>query len=120
MTTSLTAQVLCKSLLSLAHNTTTNPATNLPLRRYRQQKSSKSRLATRSPSPPAAAGVVSSLSPKKLEDLLPQALNRLTPSNIKRTASDFMKEWERSLLASPVDDTFPQAAGGEVGKPNGA
>ncbi|KAM7208723.1 hypothetical protein V8F20_000886 [Naviculisporaceae sp. PSN 640] len=35
--------------------------------------------------------------PNKLEELLPPVLNRLTPSNIKRTASDFMKEWEKSL-----------------------
>lgn len=28
-------------------------------------------------------------------------LNRLTPSNLKKTASDFMKEWERSLSPLP-------------------
>jgi hypothetical protein len=42
------------------------------------------------PSPPF-------LSPSKLEDLLPQVVNRLSPSNIKRTASDLMTQWERSL-----------------------
>lgn len=41
-------------------------------------------------------------SPHKLEDLLPQALNKLTPGNIKRSAADFMKEWERSL-SPPAD-----------------
>jgi hypothetical protein len=49
-------------------------------------------------------------SPNKLEDLLPQALmNRLTPSNLKRTASDFMKEWERSL-ASPEEISAAEKA----------
>jgi hypothetical protein len=43
-----------------------------------------------------------SSSPNKLEDLLPQALGKLTPGNIKRTAADFMKEWERSL-SPPAD-----------------
>jgi len=61
--------------------------------------SSKTR-TPRSPSPPAEMSSAAS-SPSKLEDLLPQALNKLTPSNIKRSAVDFMKEWERSL-ASPA------------------
>ncbi|KAL2176369.1 uncharacterized protein P884DRAFT_300666 [Thermothelomyces heterothallicus CBS 202.75] len=60
-----------------------------------KKSSSKPRTA-RSPSPPAAPG------PSKLEDLLPQALNKLSPSNIKRSAVDFMKEWERSL-SSPAE-----------------
>ncbi|ERT01760.1 hypothetical protein HMPREF1624_00054 [Sporothrix schenckii ATCC 58251] len=34
----------------------------------------------------------------------PAALNRLTPGNIKRTATDLMKEWEKSL-SPPTDDT---------------
>ncbi|KAK4105121.1 hypothetical protein N658DRAFT_418142 [Parathielavia hyrcaniae] len=65
-----------------------------------------SRLTTRSPSPsptaasPAAA--LSGLGQSKLEEMIPQALNRLTPSKLKKTAADFMKEWERSL-ASPAD-----------------
>ncbi|VBB75693.1 Putative protein of unknown function [Podospora comata] len=33
----------------------------------------------------------------KLEELLPPVLNKLTPSNIKKMGSEFMKEWERSL-----------------------
>ncbi|KAK0636283.1 hypothetical protein B0T17DRAFT_485574 [Bombardia bombarda] len=52
-------------------------------------KGSKSRLANRSPSPGSNTN--------KLEELLPPVLNRLTPANFKRTASDFMKEWEKSL-----------------------
>jgi hypothetical protein len=55
-------------------------------------------------------------SPKKLEDLIPQALNRLTPSNIKRTAADFMKEWERSLSAPGDDNMATHVA---VGKTKG-
>lgn len=35
----------------------------------------------------------------KLEELLPNVVNRLTPSNIKRTATNLMDEWEKSLLA---------------------
>jgi hypothetical protein len=50
------------------------------------------------------------LSPSKLEELLPPVLNRLTPSNIKRAAGDFMKEWERSLAAP---DTVAAATGKE-------
>ncbi|KAL2025007.1 hypothetical protein VTK56DRAFT_9 [Thermocarpiscus australiensis] len=71
-----------------------------------KKKASKSRIAARSPSPTT----------HKLEDLLPPVLNRLTPSNIKRTAVDFMKEWERSL--SPPDTTSassPVAVGKEKG-----
>ncbi|ROT43074.1 hypothetical protein SODALDRAFT_268878 [Sodiomyces alkalinus F11] len=37
------------------------------------------------------------LSPTKLEELLPGVVNRLSPSNIKRTATSLMDEWERSL-----------------------
>jgi hypothetical protein len=53
----------------------------------------------------------------KLEELLPPVLNRLTPSNIKRTAADFMKEWERSL--SPPDLYSPVAAAATGGKEKG-
>jgi len=54
------------------------------------------------------------ISPPKLEDLLPQALNKLTPSNIKRTAADFMREWERSLTAPGEVQTGADAAAGHV------
>ncbi|KAK4142305.1 uncharacterized protein C8A04DRAFT_38411 [Dichotomopilus funicola] len=66
---------------------------------------------SRSTSPhQTASASPASLSPKRLEDLLPQALNKLKPSNLKRTADDFMKEWERSL-ASPeeVEPTIEMA-----------
>lgn len=36
------------------------------------------------------------LSPK-LGEILPSMVNRLTPSNIKRTATNLMDEWEKSL-----------------------
>ena len=43
-----------------------------------------------------------SITPQKLEELTNQVVNRLSPSNIRRTANDFIKEWEKSL-AEPVD-----------------
>ena len=46
----------------------------------------------------------------KLEELLPPMLNRLTPANLKRTASDLMKEWEKSLLP-PTPEPIAAAAG---------
>ncbi|KAK4239120.1 hypothetical protein C8A03DRAFT_14462 [Achaetomium macrosporum] len=80
-----------------------------------KEKSSKDFRITRSPSPSSS----SSLSPSnKLEELLPPVLNKLTPSNIKRAAGDFMKEWERSL--SPPDMATPVAVGHDAGKEKGA
>ncbi|KAG5974121.1 hypothetical protein E4U58_003580 [Claviceps cyperi] len=38
-------------------------------------------------------------SPAKLEELLPSVVNRLSPSNIKRTANNLLDEWEKSLVA---------------------
>ncbi|KAH6850719.1 hypothetical protein B0I37DRAFT_308428 [Chaetomium sp. MPI-CAGE-AT-0009] len=71
----------------------------------RNQQASRSRAAG-PPSPTLSAAATEAAldsaasSPHRLEDLLPQALmNKLAPSNLKRTASDFMKEWERSLVA---------------------
>lgn len=60
----------------------------------RKNKNSKSRLNSggnnkRNGSSPNGTG--------KLEELLPPVLNKLTPSNIKKMGSEFMKEWERSL-----------------------
>ncbi|OAQ64630.2 hypothetical protein VFPPC_05886 [Pochonia chlamydosporia 170] len=39
------------------------------------------------------------LSPNKLEEILPNVVNRLSPSNIKRTANSLLDEWEKSLVA---------------------
>ncbi|KAG5977524.1 hypothetical protein E4U55_006727 [Claviceps digitariae] len=39
------------------------------------------------------------LAPTKLEELLPSMVNRLSPSNIKRTANNLLDEWEKSLMA---------------------
>ncbi|KAI2621680.1 hypothetical protein GGR54DRAFT_639014 [Hypoxylon sp. NC1633] len=58
-----------------------------------RRKQSRSEL--RSPSPQT---------PSKLEELPQAILNRLTPSNIKNSTSNFIKEWERSLSA-PEDTT---------------
>ncbi|EMR63661.1 hypothetical protein UCREL1_9417 [Eutypa lata UCREL1] len=44
----------------------------------------------------------------KLEELPQVILNRLSPGNIKRTAADFMREWEKSLSPPPetASNTF--------------
>ena len=47
--------------------------------------------------------------PGKLEELLPPMLNRLTPSNLKKHASDFLTEWEKSLTTPPSQTTAPVA-----------
>jgi len=70
-----------------------HPLTNV---HRRDKKSTPSRRPS-SYSPP---------SPNKLEELLPPVLNRLTPSNLKRTATDFMKEWEKSLSPPPEAASF--------------
>ncbi|KAK3325844.1 hypothetical protein B0H66DRAFT_141014 [Apodospora peruviana] len=63
-----------------------------------KKKSSETQL----PSSPSSSAA------HKLEELLPPVLNRLTPSNFKRTASDFMKEWEKSLAPpTPVTEIKP-------------
>ncbi len=33
-----------------------------------------------------------------LGEILPNMVNRLSPSNIKRTANNLMDEWEKSLI----------------------
>lgn len=43
------------------------------------------------------------LSPK-LEEILPNVVNRLSPSNIKRTANNLMTEWEKSLVPPETRD----------------
>ncbi|OAA39956.1 hypothetical protein NOR_05950 [Metarhizium rileyi] len=43
------------------------------------------------------------LSPNKLEEILPNVVNSLSPSNIKRTANHLLNEWEKSLApATPA------------------
>ncbi|KAI0536565.1 hypothetical protein GGR58DRAFT_514442 [Xylaria digitata] len=44
--------------------------------------------------------------PSKFEELPQAILNRLTPSNIKATTSNFIKEWEKSLSPPPQTATF--------------
>ncbi|KAI2470858.1 hypothetical protein F4781DRAFT_441442 [Annulohypoxylon bovei var. microspora] len=58
-----------------------------------RRKQSRSEL--RSPSPQT---------PSKLEELPQAILNRLAPSNLKNTTSNFIKEWEKSL-SPPADST---------------
>ena len=66
----------------------------------RKKKSSRASMkldtskATRSSTEPMQTTV---LSPAKLEEILPNMVNRLSPSNIKRTANDLLNEWEKSL-----------------------
>lgn len=40
----------------------------------------------------------------KLDELLPSMVNRLSPSNLKRTANNLMDEWEKSLMPPEVRD----------------
>ncbi|KAL6879081.1 hypothetical protein J3F83DRAFT_758808 [Trichoderma novae-zelandiae] len=47
---------------------------------------------------PARKADASILSPA-LEDLLPSVVHHLSPSNLKRTATNLMDEWEKSLVA---------------------
>ncbi|CAK7222811.1 hypothetical protein SCUCBS95973_004963 [Sporothrix curviconia] len=59
----------------------------------------------------STASIFSPTSPSgsKTNDInWPAALNRLTPGNIKRTATDLMKEWEKSL--SPPGEHAPSAS----------
>jgi uncharacterized protein YidB (DUF937 family) len=51
---------------------------------------------------------ISSLAPR-LEEILPNVVNRLTPSNIKRTANHLLDEWEKSLVAPDLADKENQA-----------
>ncbi|KAI0403244.1 hypothetical protein F4802DRAFT_322381 [Xylaria palmicola] len=45
-------------------------------------------------------------SPSRLDELPQAILNRLTPSNIKNTTSNFIKEWEKSLSPPAQTATF--------------
>lgn len=40
----------------------------------------------------------------RLEDMLPDVVNRLSASNLKRRANDWMDEWEKSLVTPDSDD----------------
>lgn len=40
----------------------------------------------------------------KLDELLPSMVNRLSPSNLKRTANNLLDEWEKSLIAPEARD----------------
>ncbi|KAI1098331.1 hypothetical protein F4804DRAFT_338307 [Jackrogersella minutella] len=60
-----------------------------------RRKQSRSEL--RSPSPQT---------PSKLEEIPQAILNRLTPSNLKNTTSNFIKEWEKSLSPPPESTSF--------------
>lgn len=84
--------------MSFTLASTTQPL-SLPNTCNSKKKSSKSRLGDHSPSP--LSPTPGTPSGNKLEELLPPVLNRLTPSNLKKTASHFMKEWEKSLSPPP-------------------
>ncbi|KAB5575791.1 hypothetical protein GE09DRAFT_1215543 [Coniochaeta sp. 2T2.1] len=79
-----------------------------------KKKPSASRLGLgpNTPSTPSASSTLSNNT--KLEELLPPVLNRLTPSNLKKTASDFMKEWEKSLSPPPQSRDAAAGGGGET------
>jgi hypothetical protein len=46
----------------------------------------------------------------KREEIPWPALNNLTPSNLKRTASAIMKEWEKSITPPPENRNDPMSA----------
>lgn len=50
---------------------------------------------TQSPSGP--------LSPQRLEELTATVVNRLSPSNIKRTATEYVTQWEQSMADVAVE-----------------
>ncbi|ODA79783.1 hypothetical protein RJ55_05377 [Drechmeria coniospora] len=52
---------------------------------------------------PTSAKELALLSPK-LEELLPSVVNKLSPSNLKRTANNLLDEWEKSLTAPGESD----------------
>ena len=76
--------------------------------------SSKKRVASTSshPAPPAIMSTNTIL-----EDLFPPVLNRFTPSNLKKTADYYMKEWEMSLTPPEIHKQ-PQPAYHTVGTNN--
>ncbi|KAH8177225.1 hypothetical protein LIA77_02307 [Sarocladium implicatum] len=53
-------------------------------------------------SPSRKSDVDMPLSPAKLKEMLPSMVNGFSPSNIKRTATTLMTEWEKSLI-TPED-----------------
>ncbi|KAM0435348.1 hypothetical protein ACHAPT_003442 [Fusarium lateritium] len=56
-----------------------------------------------SPSKKKSTGYETPLLSPKLEEILPNMVKGLSPSNIKRTATNLMDEWERSL----IDPQYP-------------
>ncbi|WZH44757.1 DUF4048 domain-containing protein [Fusarium acuminatum] len=56
-----------------------------------------------SPSKKKSTGYETPLLSPKLEELLPNLVNQFSPSNIKRTATNLMDEWEKSL----TDPNYP-------------
>jgi hypothetical protein len=56
-----------------------------------------------SPSKKKSSGYETPLLSPKLEELLPTIVNQFSPSNLKRTATNLMDEWEKSL----TDPNYP-------------
>ncbi|KAI1632047.1 hypothetical protein F4809DRAFT_121645 [Biscogniauxia mediterranea] len=54
-------------------------------------------------------GSPSPLTPSKLEELPQAILNRFSPTNIKNSTSNFIKEWEKSLSPTAESTTFENA-----------
>ena len=48
------------------------------------------------------------LSPQRLEELTATVVNRLSPSNIKRTASEYVTQWEQSMADVAVEGKEPR------------
>lgn len=85
---------------------------HIPLRKY--HSSSSDAQAQRSTPKSATSSIFS----KNREDIPWPALTKLSPGNLKRTASTLIIEWERSLAPpTPADELVPVASekGGEGG-----
>ncbi|KAM3505550.1 hypothetical protein MY10362_002872 [Beauveria mimosiformis] len=67
------------------------------------EKAEESGASTPSKTKPASQGN-NVLRSTKLDELLPSMVNRLSPSNMKRTANNLLDEWEKSLTAPEVRD----------------
>lgn len=79
-----------------------------PLTRVSTGKSSRNQSDERTLTPGGFSAILGSPTGDGKRDAIPwPALNKLTPGNLKRTASHLMSEWEKSLtpIATPSGDS---------------
>ncbi|SPN97628.1 uncharacterized protein DNG_01140 [Cephalotrichum gorgonifer] len=63
----------------------------------------------------AASPVAGPLSPQRLEEFTATVVSSLSPSNLKRTASEYVTQWEQSLAMSATEAREQQPAKGRAG-----